>query len=192
MSDKKISNFAFLLIFSFLLPLIIISFFSSPPIELDAAYKSMWAEGMISEVSSETFSIIINNLFVAFVMCLFSIIPFLLFGKKYENHKDFKHIIIFVTIAYILYFTKEGVRAGLGLLDFSQTSYAFGVFVLTLPHGLLEIAGFAIAGSAIFHFFKNEISSSEITRYLILSIFMIITAGVLETTLTPYLFRTFI
>ena len=195
MYNKKIITFSLILIASFLTPLLLISTLSSEPMELGEAYKNMWAEGMTSYVNGETLGIIVNNLMVILIMCLFSIIPFTLYNRGEREEIDFKKVVWLVTIAYILYFIKEGMRAGLGLLNFPYASYFFGVFVLTLPHGIIEIIGFAIASSATLLYYKSE--KSEVDKkvmyyYLLIAVGLILIAGLLETTLTPYLFRTFI
>ena len=192
MQNKKIITFSLILIACFLTPLLLTSIFSSTPIEVGETYKAMWIEGMPSYVNIETVEIIINNTMVILIMCLFSIIPFTLYNNKERKTGDLKRVVWLVTVAYALYFAKEGIRAGLGLLDFPYVSYLFGVFILTLPHGIIEITGFAIASSATLSYHKSEIDKKVMYQYLLLAVGLIVVAGLLETTLTPYLFRIFV
>lgn len=193
MKNRKVITFSLILIVCFLTPLLLTSIFSFTPIEVGETYKAMWIEGMPSYINVETLGIIINNTMVILIMCLFSIIPFTLYNnEKREEEEDFKKVVWLVTIAYALYFAKEGLRAGLGLLDFPYVSYSFGVFILTLPHGIIEITGFAIASSATFKYYKSEINKKIMYQYLLFAVVLIMVAGLLETTLTPYLFRIFV
>lgn len=159
---------------------------------MNDVFRTNWAESMSSYINGETISIIINNLMVMLVMCLFTIIPFFVFNMKERKYKDLRQMITLIFIAYMLYFLKEGFRAGIGLLSFPHKSYLFGVFILTLPHGIIEITGFAIAASAIFNYFMKNIGRDTVYRYLMLAVSLILVAGVLETTLTPFLFRFFV
>lgn len=192
MQNRKVITFSLILIACFLTPLLLTSIFSSTPIEVGETYKAMWIEGMPSYINVETLGIIINNTMVILIMYLFSIIPFTLYNNEEREEEDFKKVVWLVTIAYALYFAKEGLRIGLGLLDFPYVSYSFGVFILTLPHGIIEVTGFAIASASIFKYYKSEINKKVMYQYLLFAIGLIVVAGLLETTLTPYLFRSFL
>lgn len=190
MSTKRIMGLTMALILSFLAPLILISFWATPPLEMTNQYRNMWAEGVPSYLNAETLGIILNNLFVMFVMCLFSILPFKIYYRKEREDKDFKQAVCLITGSYCMYFIKEGARAGFGLLSFPYATYWFGVIILVFPHGIIEIGGFALTASTMLEYYKTR--DIKVLWYLLISVILIIIAGVFETTLTPYLFRTFL
>ena len=160
---------------------------------LDENFKKMWINEIKPVIDNGTLSIILNNLFVVFALWLFSAVPKWVYRRRPRRLGDKKKLVSIIYIIYILYFIKEGVRVGLNLLGWNYTSYGFALLTLILPHGIVEIGAFALTGALAFNW-ATSLNRFELPkiRSFIVPIILIIFSGVLETTLTPYIFKTFL
>lgn len=162
--------------------------------KLGEAFKEAWVSEIVLTLDRSTLEIILNNVFVMFALWLFSVIPAWLFYRRPRSPGDEEMLARIVYIAYILYFIKEGIRIGLELLDFHYTSYIFSLLTLILPHGIIEMGALALTGAFALDWATNLGNGFRFPKrkYFIIPTFLIVFSGILETTLTPYVFRSFL
>lgn len=187
---KKKNFIAFYVFF-----LIILFSFALVPSEvqsLNPTFVESWKEEISPFVNYVTLEIILNNLFVVLVLWLFSIIPAWVYYKRPRNPEDEKRLIRTIYTAYTLYFIKEGIRNGLLILSFNYTPYIFTLITLILPHGVAEIGAFALTADISLEWVRGlsgEFKAPKI-KHLTVPIILVVLSGILETTLTPYIFKT--
>lgn len=180
--------------FIFLATVLLFALIPSQTAELSPAFIESWKREITPSINYMTLEIVLNNLFVILALWLFSLIPIWMFYRKPRTPGDKERFIRFIYIVYILYFAKEGIRIGLDILGFSYTPYIFTLLTLILPHGITEIGAFALTGAFALNWAKSLDKSFKKPhpKHLIASTFLVIFSGILETTLTPYVFKTFL
>lgn len=146
-----------------------------------------WAQMISPGIDGETLGIILNNLFVAFLLWAAAWFWRYCAGRLFVPRSRMFGAMYFV---YGFFFLKEFVRMACQVYGFS---YSFGlscgaVFcTLVLPHGLLEFLAFALVAFYACGWLRGErgVGAAEV----LLPALILVVAGILETTLTDYLFK---
>lgn len=152
-------------------------------------FYEAWAMQISPGVDGMTFEIILNNMFV--VLLLFGAVWFWRYcAGRLSVPRSRKMLVMY--LIYSFFFLKEIFRIVYLVSDFSRAfdlSSFFTFCTIILPHGLVEFLAFVLVmvfgcvwlGGKRFKWF-----------YLCVPLLLVIVAGILETTLTDYLFRAYL
>lgn len=188
-SDEKVFELTLSIVIIFYSMVIIMSSFSPGNVYMSEEMRRLMSINMDYSIGLETLKIIINNLLVYLSMFLSAKLVSSL--KKSEDLSKSKSNFLATTIIvfYIVFFALQGFRVGIGLNSSIYNNYWFSFYTLVFPHGLFEMAGFALASSASFYYFFEELSKEYFIKLTKVGALIIIMSGVLETTLTPWIFK---
>lgn len=160
-------------------------------IQYSEEIKVAVAQGLKPVINLSTLVIIINNLLVGASLYISSR---LIFNLNKNNSLDQSGIRLLKKLAitfYIVYFVILGVRVGISIKGSTYNSYWFSLLTLIMPHGLLEVTGFALVSATSLSYYTEKLSKTEFLRLIKVAATIIIIAGIVETTLTPFVFSKF-
>lgn len=172
----------------------------------DIFFKNIY-HSMYPTIDISTLHIILTNSMVSVVLWLVSIFLCWMYYKRKNEvpDKDYgKFIMKIGYLAYGFFFLKEGVRVGMSILDFQSSMnipYLPSFLTLILPHALFEFTAFISISILALRWLNSNIENWENKEegfimpnksYILIPLLLIISAGLVETTLTPYLFREYL
>lgn len=157
-----------------------------------------WAKLMVGELSRETILIIGNNLFIASLLWALTIITLFLAIKRRRSYDAGVLLSQIIFLVYLAFFVKESAGVLLTLLDFQQTMQVPSIIAfltLILPHGLFEYTAFVLIAVYGMEWFRANFDRDIVElpwHEIALSFLLIVLAGIVETGITPYVFRTYL
>lgn len=146
------------------------------------------AQKMNPIINSETLYIIAKNLLVGFSLYFSSKIIFNLNRNNTLDDSKFKALRKSAILFHLVYFVLLGIRVGVSIKGSIFNNYWFSLLTLIMPHGILEITGLALVSATSLKYFLEGINKEEFINLSKLSAGIIIVAGIVETTLTPFIF----
>lgn len=159
---------------------------------------SYMTETMHPKIDTFTLEILIINSIVMLCLWLISFLIYIVFYKRKEIKYKPIHVMYVALFCNAFFYLKEGVKMGYTIYEFSKSfglPYFFSFFTLILPHLIFEFTAFIMASAISLKWLYDKISSktSKINYKLIsFSILVLLIAAIVETTLTPYLFTTYL
>ena len=167
-------------------------------VELNALIKKTWQETMTSAIDITTLGIIVNNLFVAAYLWVLPIYLMWIAFKNARSLKEKQNMLKLVYFVYLSYFIKETLTVSLSLFGFQRlnVTYLYSFLTLIMPHGLTEIGALALTAAFATQWMSSLINKDKFElppkEFFLIPATLIIFSGILETTLTPFLFRSFL
>lgn len=157
-----------------------------------------WARLMAGELGRETILIVGNNLFIASLLWALTIITLFLAIKRRHSYNARVLLGWVIFLVYLAFFVKESAGILLTLLDFQRTMRVPSIIAfltLILPHGLFEYTAFVLIAVYGMEWFRANLDRNVMElpwHEIALSFLLIILAGIIETGITPYVFRAYL
>lgn len=187
---NKYSKVFLACMFSFFALILTMSLLSPPAGIMSNGFKMEFAKAMHPFINSQTLYIIVNNLLVGLAMFLSSKIVLSL--SKGSTIKEIHMLSIIIIGFYMFYFALQGIRVGVDLNSNIYINYWFSFFTLIFPHGIFELTGFALISSTSYFYHIGQLNKNQLIKMVIIASLIIVFAGLLETTLTPFIFKYFL
>ena len=159
---------------------------------------SHMAETMPPIVDISTLEIIVINSFVALCLWFSVLLIYYFFHKRQEGKYQYKFILYLAIFCNAFFYIKEGLRMGYTVYSFSESMgipYASSFLTLIFPHLIPEFTAFIITSILSMQWIseKMKYGKTNVSLKLFLIPFVIlIFAGIVETTLTPFVFRSYL
>jgi uncharacterized membrane protein SpoIIM required for sporulation len=167
--------------------------------KINFTFVAAWLEVMREGTGLSAVHIIINNSAIIVLFWVLAVFPLWISFKKKRSEKQKALIAVTASLGYLIFFTKESFRLSIILLSFQDT---FGVPFLSslltnvLPHGVVELGSFILAAAWAVRWLAQQTAREKFIfpniKHIAVPLASIIIAGLLETSLTPYLFKSFL
>lgn len=167
----------------------------------DSEFFRMLGESMDPALNISTLQIIGVNVMVSLMLWGAVISMYLIFYRRKEMQTVETKKLTF-TLAYfacLFFFLKEGVRVGMSVVDFYYSvriPYLPATLTLILPHAIFEFMAFILVAIFALNWLKGslEVETFAWPRPLIVifPLILVVASALVETTMTPHLFQTYI
>ena len=159
---------------------------------------SYMVETMPPKIDKFTLEIFLCNLLVMFCIFLVSIAVYIFFYKRGKTKYTPKQIMFLAIFFNLFFYIKEGIRMGYTVYSFADyftLPYLLSFATLILPHLIFEFSAFIMASVISLKWLYNKVSLNKkvLDHNLILtSIIILSVATIVETTLTPLVFTSYL